>query len=62
MDHTLPGIYAPGGQVGQIVHDLRTLLHTRPGAYATGSQCREFPPAIVAQMYPGADVPTIPHN
>ena len=60
--HDLPGTYAPGAQVDRILHDLRALPHTRPGAYAPGSQRHEFPQDIVAQLYPGADVPNLPHD
>ena len=62
VHHTLPGTYAPGTDVDQIVRDLRALPHTRPGAYAPGPHRPEFPQDIVAQMYPGADVPTLPHD
>ena len=62
IHHTLPGTYAPGTQVDDILRDLRALPHTRPGACAPSSQCREFPQDIIAQLYPGADVPNLPHD
>ena len=62
IHHTVPGAYAPGIQVDTILRELRALPHSRPGACAPGSQCREFPQDIIAQLYPGADVPNLPHD
>ncbi len=59
VDHQVPGAYAPGTQVNRIAYDLRGLPHARPGADAPGTQHREY---IIAQQYPGADVPSLPHD
>ena len=59
IDHTLPGAYAPGTQVGQILRELRALPHVRPDP---SPQHREFPQDIIVQQFPGADVPSIPHD
>ena len=56
VSHTLPGTYAPGKKVDDILRDLRALPHSRPEARAPGDQHREFPQDIVAQLYPSADV------
>ena len=53
VDHTLPGTYAPGRKVDDLVRDLQALPHSRPGT--PGKQHREFPQDIVAQLYPSAD-------
>ena len=58
----LPGVNAPGIQVDQIVRELRGLSHARPGVYAPGLRHHEFPQDIIAQQYPGADVPKLPHD
>lgn len=58
----MPGSFAPGIQVDDTLRDLRALPHTRPGACAPGSHCREFPQDIIAHLYPGADVPNLPHD
>ena len=62
VSHTLPGTYAPGKKVDDILRDLRALPHSRPEARAPGEQHREFPQDIVAQLYPSADVPILPHD
>ena len=62
VNHTLPGTYAPGSTVDDILRDLRELPHVRPEALAPGEQHREFPQDIVTQLYPGADVPNLPHD
>ena len=62
VSHDLPGTYAPGSRVDDILRDLRALPHSRPEAKAPGAACYEFPHDIVAQLYPGADVPTLPHD
>ena len=54
VDHTLPGTYAPGRKVDDLVRDMRALPHRRPGT--PGEQHREFPQDIVAQLYPSADM------
>ena len=54
VGHTLPGTYAPGRKVDDLVRDLRALPHSRPGT--PGEQHREFPQDIVAQLYPSADM------
>ena len=56
VDHTLPGTYAPGTKVDDILRDLQALPPCRPGTYAPGEQHREFPEDIVAQLYRSADV------
>ena len=58
--HDLPGTYAPGSKVEDILRDLRALPRSRPEAQAPGAACYEFPQDIVAQLYPGADVPNLP--
>ena len=60
--HSLPGTYAPGGTVDDILRDLRALPRARPEARAPGAQHPELPLDLVAQMYPGADLPTLPHD
>ena len=60
--HQVPGDYAPGTQVEDLVRDMLNLAHARPGAYAPGTQVRDFPQDIIAQLFPGADVPSIPHE
>lgn len=62
IHHTVPGAYVPGTRVDDILRDLRALPHTRPGACAPSSQRREFPQDIIAQLYPSADVPNLPHE
>ena len=62
VSHTLPGTYAPGKRVDDILRDLRALPHRRPEARAPGEQIREFPQDIVAQLYPSADVPIVAHD
>ena len=52
VSHTLPGTYAPGKRVDDILRDLRALPHCRPEARAPGEQHRKFPQDIVAQLYP----------
>ena len=59
INHCLPGAYAPGKQMDDILRDLRQLPHTRPDATAPSSQRHEFPHDMIAQWYPGADVPKI---
>ena len=54
VGHTLPGTYAPGRKVDDLVRVLRALPHSRPGT--PGEQHREFPQDIVAQLYPSADM------
>ena len=54
VGHTLPGTYAPGRKVDDLVRDLRASPHSRPGT--PGEQHREFPQDIVAQLYPSADM------
>ena len=62
VNHGLPGTYAPGTEVDDILRDLRALPHARPEERAAGSQHHQFPHDFVAQMYPGADVPRLPHD
>ena len=50
VDHTLPGTYAPGRKVDDILHDLWALPHSRPEARALGEQHREFPQDIMARL------------
>ena len=52
VDHTLPGTYAPGRKVDDLVRDLQALPCSRPGTYAPGQQHQEFPQDIVAQLDP----------
>ena len=54
VNHTLPGTYAPGSKVDDLVRDLEVLPHSRPET--PGQQHREFPQDIVAQLYPSADM------
>ena len=56
VGHTLPGTYAPGWKVDDLVRDLRALPHNRPEAYSPSEQHREYPQDILAQLYPSADV------
>ena len=62
VQHQVPGAYAPGTEVEDLLRDLRGLPHTPPGADASGQQFRQVPQDIIAQMYPGADLPNIPLN
>ena len=50
IHHTVPGAYAPGTCVDDILRALRGLPHTRPGAYAPGPKWCELPQYILAQM------------
>ena len=60
--HQVPGVYAPGAEVEDLVRDLQALPRTAPGAYAPGAQVGDFPQDLIAQMFPGGDVPAIPHE
>ena len=56
--HQLPGTYAPGKQVEDMLRTMRGLPHSRPGTYAPGHEFNGFPQDIVAQIvrrsrYPG---------
>ena len=62
VNHELPGPYAPGQKVDDILRDLRALPHNRPEARPPGEQHREFPQDIVTQLYPSADVPRLPQD
>ena len=55
VSHTLPGTYAPGKKVDDILRDLRALPHSRPEAHAPGEQHREFPQDIGARSGPMGD-------
>lgn len=60
--HGLPETYAPGATVDDILRDLQALPHARPEARVPGAQHHEFPQDILALLYPGADVPNLPHD
>ena len=60
--HQVPGDYAPGAEVEDLLRDLRGLPHAGPRAYAPGPQVGDFPQDVIAQMFPGGDVPNIPHE
>ena len=62
VQHQVPGAYAPGTEVEDLLRDLRDLPHTPPGADASGQQFRQVHQDIIAQIYPGADLPNISLN
>ena len=61
VSHNVPGTYAPGTQVDDILRDLRALPHARVEAQDPDAGRHEYPQDIVAQLYPGADLPNLPH-
>ena len=50
IHRTVPGAYAPGTCVDDILRALQGLPHSRPVAYAPGPKCHEFPQYIPSQM------------
>ena len=45
-----------------MLRTMRGLPRSRPGTYAPGHEVNVFPQDIVAQLYPGADIPGAPHE
>ena len=58
--HQLPGTYAPGTEVDDILGGLRGLPQGRPGTDAPGAMAAQFPEDFIAQLFPSGDVPRIP--
>ena len=59
--HQLPGTYAPGRHVEDLLWTMRRLPHVRP-TEGPNNELRTFPQDVIAQMYPGADIPNLPVN
>lgn len=57
VHHTAPGEYSPGADVQTLIQELRQLPGTRPEG--TSSQ-GNFPQDIITQLFPNADIPTVP--
>ena len=58
----LPGTYAPGKTVEELVRTMKGLPQTRPAQPDPAGEIRAFPHDFVAQMCPSADVPKLPHD
>ena len=57
VHHQVPGEYSPGTTVDTLLRDLKALPHSRPqGPRAPGS----FQNDTITQLFPGADIPSIP--
>ena len=57
VHHQVPGEYSPGTTVDALLRDLRALPHSRPqGPRAPGSLHSD----TITQLFPGADIPSIP--
>ena len=62
IQHQVPGTYAPGKIVEELVRTMKELPRTRPAQPDQTREIRAFPHDFVAQMYPSADVPKLPHD
>ena len=62
IQHQVPGTYAPGKTVEELVRTMKELPRTRPAQPDQTREIRAFPHDFVAQMYPSADVPKLPHD
>ena len=59
--HELPGTYAPGKDVEELLQTMRGLSYVR-AAGDPSREVRTFPQDIIAQLFPGADIPNLPHD
>ena len=57
--HELPGTYAPGKHVEELLQTMRGLSHGR-AADDPSREVRTFPQDVIAQLFPGADIPNLP--
>ena len=57
--HELPGTYAPGKEVEELLQTMRGLSNVRAVHYPS-REIRTFPQDIIAQLFPGADIPNLP--
>ena len=60
--HELPGTYAPGKTVDELVRTMKRLQETGPSQPdpTRAEELRAFPHDIVSQLYPSSDVPRLP--